>query len=229
MVTNLIPCVTLLATTDTFQCFPYYTYAEDGSTRQENITDWALRQFRARYGAEVTKRDIFHYVYALLHHPQYRQRYAENLKRELPRLPLLPDAEAFRACAEIGAALAATHLRYEQAAPYPLEHLESEPFSWRVTKMRLTPDKSAILYNDALTLKGVPAACFQYRLGNRSALEWVIDQYQVSTDPRSGITTDPNRPDDAEYIARLVRQVITVSLETVRLVGSLPPLPEAGG
>jgi predicted helicase len=72
------------------QCFPFYTYSEDGSNRRENITDWALKQFQEQYGAEVTKRDIFHYVYAVLHSPQYRERYAENLKRELPRIPLTP-------------------------------------------------------------------------------------------------------------------------------------------
>jgi predicted helicase len=89
--------------------------------------------------------------------------------------------------------------------------------------MRLSnKDKSILFYNDALTLKGVPLEAYEYRLGNRSALEWVIDQYQVSTDKRSGITNDPNRPDDPQYILRLIGQVITVSLETVHIVKSLP-------
>jgi predicted helicase len=96
--------------------------------------------------------------------------------------------------------------------------------SWRVTKMRLSKDKTVLTYNDFLTLKGIPPEAFQYRLGNRSALEWVIDQYQVSTDKRSGITNDPNRPDDPQYILRLIGQVITVSLETVKIVNSLPAL-----
>ena len=90
--------------------------------------------------------------------------------------------------------------------------------------MRLSPDKTAVLVNDALTLGDVPPEAFAYRLGNRSALEWVIDQYQVSTDKRSGITSDPNRPDDPEYIARLVGRVVTVSVETARIVAALPPL-----
>ena len=97
------------------QCFPYYTYAEDGSNRRENITDWALSQFQAKYGSEVTKWDIFHYVYAMLHHPQYRERYAENLKRDLPHIPLLHKKEAFLACVSIGKQLMDIHLNYEQA------------------------------------------------------------------------------------------------------------------
>ena len=92
------------------------------------------------------------------------------------------------------------------------------PLNWRVEKMRLSKDKTSLTYNDFLTLDGIPPETFEYRLGNRSALEWVIDQYQVSTDKRSGITNDPNRPDDPEYIVRLLGQVITVSLETVKVV-----------
>jgi predicted helicase len=205
------------------QCFPFYTYAEDGTNRRENITDWALKQFQEQYGPDVTKRDIFHYVYAVLHSPQYRERYAENLKRELPRIPFVA-REVFGAFVDTGARLADLHLNYEQAREYPLKWIENKdvPFSWRVTKMQLSKDKTQIKVNEALTLAGIPAECFEYRLGNRSALEWVIDQYQVSTDKRSGITSDPNRADDEEYIARLVGRVVTVSVETVKLVKGLP-------
>ncbi len=96
LVTNIIPDLHLVDAGADTQCFPYYTYAEDGSNRRENITDWALAQFREKYGDEVTKWDIFHYVYAMLHHPVYRERYAENLKRDLPRLPLLFTTRGFR-------------------------------------------------------------------------------------------------------------------------------------
>ncbi|HJT56005.1 MAG TPA: type ISP restriction/modification enzyme [Ktedonobacteraceae bacterium] len=208
---------------DPAQCFPYYTYAEDGSNRRENITDWSLAQFQKQYGEQVTKRDIFHYVYGMLHHPQYRERYAENLKRELPRIPLLKDRAAFETCVRIGKLLIELHLHYEQAQEYPLTWVEKKdvPVDWYVKKMRLTPDKRSLEVNEWLTLAGIPQECFQYRLGNRSALEWVIDQYQVSTDKRSGITSDPNRLDDERYIVGLVGRVITVSVETVRLVGKL--------
>ena len=95
------------------------------------------------------------------------------------------------------------------------------PIDWRVEKMKLSSGKDAIRVNEWLTLAGIPQACFQYRLGNRSALEWVIDQYQVSTDARSGIVSDPNREDDEQYIVQLVGKMVTVSVETVRLVEEL--------
>ena len=119
------------------------------------------------------------------------------------------------------------HIDYEKQPEYPLDQIEDPKaeVSFRVEKMRLNPkDKSELRYNDFLTLRGIPAAAFDYRLGNRSALEWVIDQYRVSTDPRSGIVNDPNRPDDPTYILRLIRQVITVSLETQQILAALPTL-----
>jgi predicted helicase len=204
------------------QCFPFYTYDEDGSNRRENITDWALGEFRSHYGdSSISKWDIFHYTYGLLHHPEYRTRYAANLKRELPRIPLAPE---FHRYAQIGAALMKLHIDYEQQAEYPLERTETGQLNWRVEKMALSKDKTQLKYNKFLTLSGIPPEAYDYRLGNRSALEWVVDQYRVSTDARSGIVNDPNREDDPEYIVRLVGQVVTVSLETVRLVKELARL-----
>jgi predicted helicase len=205
------------------QCFPFYVYDEDGCNRRENITDWALKHFREHYGnKKITKWDIFHYVYGLLHHPGYRERFAENLKRELPRIPLAPD---FRAFATAGEKLAKLHLDYEKLDPWPLEWIETPdvPLSYRVEdKMRLSKDKTSLKVNDSLTLAGIPPEVFRYRLGNRSALEWVIDQYQVSEDKPSGIRSDPNRADDPQYIVRLVGQVVRVSVETVGIVTRLP-------
>lgn len=209
------------------QCFPYYVYDEDGSNRRENITNWALTRFREAYGPDVTKRDIFAYVYGLLHHPAYRERYAENLKRELPRIPLVEGVAAFKRCAQIGQRLMDLHLSYETQPEYPLrwvEHPEGSPdhrVTFHVKKMKLSPDHASLLVNETLTLEGIPPECFEYRLGNRSALEWVIDQYQVSEDKRSGITSDPNRADDPQYIVHLVGRVVTVSMETVKLVRAL--------
>jgi predicted helicase len=280
------------------------TYAEDGTHRRENITDWALEQFRVRYGdRSITKWDIFHYIYAVLHHPEYRERYAANLRRELPRIPFatltnchpeaaesgakrgipnegsmhsaggtvaagesvslgsardfgsglgLPldastsarkkrgpqddnvggagktanDLDLFRAFVSAGQRLAEIHVHYEQQPEYPLTKTEKagEKLDWRVSKMRLGKDKATLIYNQFLTLSGIPPETYEYRLGNRSALEWVIDQYQVSTDKRSGITNYPNRADDQQYIVRLIGQVITMSLETVKIVRALPSL-----
>ena len=206
------------------QCFPFYTYDEDGSNRRENVTDWALERFRARYeDGSITKWDVFHYVYGVLHHPQYRERYAANLRRDLPRLPFAPNFWAF---ARAGAELAALHVDYEAQPEYPLEWVENRDatLNWRVEKMRLSADRSELAYNDFLKLTGIPPAAFEYRLGNRSALDWLVDQYRVKTDRRSGIVNDPNRPDDPQYIVRLVGKVVTVSLRTVEIVRGLPPL-----
>jgi predicted helicase len=204
------------------QCFPFYIYDEDGSNRRENITDWALAQFRSRYGNQsISKWDIFHYTYALLHHPEYRARYAANLKRELPRIPYAPD---FARYAGIGKKLMDLHIHYEQQPEYPLERTETGKLDWRVQKMKLSKDKTKLVYNSFLTLCGIPAEVYEYTLGNRSALEWIVDQYCVSTDNRSGIVNDPNRQDDPEYIVRLTGQITTVSLETVKLVRELEAL-----
>jgi predicted helicase len=207
----------------TTQCFPFYIYDDNGD-REENITDWALDQFRSHYENQaIAKWDIFYYVYAVLHHPTYRQRYAENLKRELPRLPFASEFEAF---VRAGERLLDLHVNYEQQREYKLEEVEKsgEQLDLRVERMRLAADKTTIVYNNFLTLKGIPPETDKYRIGNRSALEWILDQYQISTDVRSGITNDPNRVGDPRYILVLIGKVITVSLETSRIVGSLPDL-----
>lgn len=143
------------------------------------------------------------------------------------------DFETFRAFVRAGRRLAEIHVRYEQQAEYPLikKEKEGEKLDYRVEKMHLSKDKTILTYNQFLSLSGIPAETYEYRLGNRSALEWVIDQYQVSTDKRSGITNDPNRADDPMYILRLIGQVVSVSLETVKIVRSLPllGLPAAEG
>ena len=210
------------------QYFPFYIYNEDGTNRQENITDWALTQFREHYRDEqITKWNIFHYTYAILHHPAYRERYQVNLKRDLPYIPFAPEFWKF---VEAGRRLADIHVHYEDQPQYKLDLIETEGMSldWRVAQMRFSKDKTQIKYNDFLTLGGIPAEVFQYRLGHRSALEWVVDQYRVKTDKRSGIVNDPNRADDEEYIVDLIRKVINVSLETVEIVEELSMLDIGG-
>jgi len=207
---------------DPQQSFPLYTYKEDGTNRTENITDWTLTHFHNHYqDTSITKWAIFHYVYGLLHHPSYREKYAANLKRELPRLPMAPDFWAF---SKSGEKLADLHLNYEEQAPYSLKLIENSkvPFSLKVDKMRLSKNKRQLKYNDFLTLDGIPERVFEYKLGNRCALDWVIDQYRVKVDKRSGIVNDPNRPNDKKYILELVKKVITVSLETLKVIETLP-------
>jgi predicted helicase len=141
------------------------------------------------------------------HHPEYRERFAANLKRELPRIPFAPD---FRAFSEAGRELARLHVDYESLDPWPLQRLENPglPYSERIAKMKFSESKESIRVNE-------PQA-FDYRLGSRSALEWIIDQYQVKAD------SDPNSEDDPAYIVRLIGQVIRVSIETTRIIRSLP-------
>ncbi len=223
LMTNLIPDLHTLAASDSFQCFPFYTYDEDGTNRQENITDWALSEFRTHYNDDtITKWDIFYYTYGLLHHPDYRQKYEMNLKRDLPHIPFTEDFWVF---AEGGAALADLHVNYESAPKYDrLTYIETPDMQidWRVEKMKLSKDKTQLKYNDFLTLADIPPQTFEYRLGTRSALEWVVDQYRVKVDKRSGIVNDPNRTDQPRYIVDLIARVITVSLKTVGIIENLP-------
>ncbi len=207
------------------QCFPFYIYAEDGSNRRENITEWALAAFRTHYGeGTISKWDIFHYTYALLHQPDYRETYQMNLKHDLPHIPFAPDFWAFM---NIGARLAELHVNYEtQPESAGLQFIETPDVQrdWRVEKMRFSKEKTQLHYNDFLTIAGIPDEAFAYRLGTRSALEWVVDGYRVKVDKRSGIVNDPNRADVPKYIVELIGRVVSVSLETVKLVGQLPPL-----
>jgi len=221
---HLIPDLNFFAGSTPIQCLPFYIYSEDGNNRQENITDWALSQFQDHYrDNNVSKWDIFHYVYAVLHHPQYRGKYAANLKRELPRILFAPSFWEF---VEAGKQLAELHVSYEGQPEFPLKWLENKDakVNYRVERMTLSKDKTQIVYNDFLTLSGIPPEVSEYRLGNRSALEWVIDQYQVSTDKRSGIVNDPNKLDDPQYIIRLIGKIVTVSLETMKIINSFPEL-----
>jgi predicted helicase len=258
IVTDKITDLHLCASTDGFQCFPLLTYSEDGKHKQDNVTLKARTLFEIFYDDDtITQADIFHYVYAVLHHPIYRTRFAENLKRDLPRIPFVgvaageknagffplaavekmqgdvrPDhnpkasAKLFHAFAAAGQQLADLHVNYESAKEFKLKRIENEEvkLDWRVEAMKLTKDKSAIVYNDFLTLAGIPPEVFAYKLGNRSALEWVIDQYRVTRDEKGNIASDPNRMDDEQYIVRLIGQVVTVSLETLKLIASLPPI-----
>ena len=207
------------------QCFPFYTYDEDGTNRQENITDWALTEFRTHYGDDtISKWDIFHYNYGLLHQPAYREKYEANLKRDLPHIPF---AEDFWGFANAGAQLADLHVNYESVPKYDkLKYIETPGMTvdWDVEKMKLSKDKTQLKYNDFLTLDGIPAAVYDYRLGNRSALEWVVDQYRVKVDKRSGIVNDPNREAEPRYIVDMIARVITVSLKTVEIIKKLPAL-----
>lgn len=206
------------------------TYAADSAAMlKSKLSDMYVKFFRwasdrlgdrdgivRHYSDEsITKRDIFHYIYALLHHPEYRERYAANLKRELPRIPFAPDFANF---ASAGRELARLHVEYESLDPWPLQEIETVgvPYSQHVEKMRLSADRHSLQVHQSLALKAIPPETFEYKLGSRSALEWVIDQYRVNGE------SDPNRDDDPGYIVRLVGQVVRASVTTVQIVKALP-------
>ena len=200
------------------QFFPRYTYIDHSdseldfpgeslsSTQVDNITDATLATYRSTYDPDVTKDDIFYYVYGLLHSQEYRVRFAADLKKMLPRIPMVATADDFRAFVAAGRELATLHIGYENVAPYPLTVsggpsaalTEAELFDYyRVEKMRfggrgLARDRSVVIYNSRITISGIPDEAHEYLLGSRSGIEWVIERYQVKTDKASGIVNDPD-------------------------------------
>ena len=243
---------------------PLYRYDEDGH-RQDNLTDWGLRQFQKHYGdAAITKRDIFHYTYAVLHHPAYRTKYEINLKREFPRLPFYAD---FRQWAKWGEALMELHLNYEQAALFKLERRDAPDESERPLTPSLSPprgegarragegsralrgraatlgEKPALkpklkaiketgsIELDATTpLTGIPAAAWDYKLGNRSGLEWVLDQWKEHkiSDPTVAAKFNTYHfADHKEQVIELLQRVCTVSVETMKIVKAMAAVIES--
>lgn len=233
-----------LHTLDTGQFFPRYRFEKNESdanqlpafddggewTRIDNVTDEILADYRATFGDEVTKDDIFHYVYGLLHSPDYRLRFGNDLKKMLPRIPKVEQFAVFR---DAGRDLAQLHLDYESVTPFELRIDEPVGADLLVTKMRFggvrpNLDRSTIVYNDQITIRGIPDEAHEYKLGSRSALEWILERYRVSTDKASGIVNDANdwglEHGNPRYILDLIASIVTVSVETVRIVRSLPTL-----
>lgn len=209
----------------------------DGYKRIDNITDHTLTQYRDWYGTEVTKDDIFAFIYGFLHSPDYRERFAADLKRSLPRIPRI-ERDDFAPFRDAGQGLLELHIGYEDLDPYPLTVVGGEPvgdpYDWfRVEKLRWgttskARDRSTIVYNTRITVAGIPEAAHGYMLGSRSALEWILDRYQVKTDKPSGIVNDPNdyarEVGSPRYILDLIAKVTTVSVRTVAIVEGLPSL-----
>jgi predicted helicase len=221
------------------QTFPLCQIATDG-IRHDNITDWALKQFTGHYVDEIgkgkstrkiTKEAIFHYCYAVLHNPAYREKYAQNLKREFPRIPLYGTTLAdFWQWAAWGEALMTLHIGFEEVAPFPLtrtdtpdEKVRAAGLSPKAT-LRADPAAGSITLDSETTLRGIPPKAWTYKLGNRSALEWVLDQYKEKKpkDPTIREKFDTYRfADYKENVIALLMRVTTVSVETVRIVEAM--------
>ncbi len=232
------------------QCFPLYLYdeaaqaqkadlfaapVESGLRRRDAITDAGLAHFNAAYpGEQISKEDLFYYVYGILHSQDYRERYADNLGKELPRIPAVKKAHDFWAFSKAGRALADLHLNYETVEPYPLT-IEAKgtltDADYRVEKMKFAKkgDKTTVIYNHRITLKGIPEAAWDYVVNGKAALDWVMERQAVRTDKASGIVNDANdwaieTMGNPKYPLELFQRVVTVSLETQKIVASLPAL-----
>ncbi|MFM6092145.1 MAG: type ISP restriction/modification enzyme, partial [Dolichospermum sp.] len=247
LIVNTIPDLCIQGAATAGQCFPLYTYekqSELGSlfatatteqyTKKENISDCILKDFQKKYQDKtINKTDIFYYIYGVLHSPEYKQRFAADLKKMLPRIPYTGDFWTF---SKAGRELAEYHLNYETIEPYEIKEFSPEiyldPQDYRVEKMVFGKnkngiDKTTIIYNSKITLSQIPLETYEYIVNGKSALEWVMERYKITKDKDSGIVNDPNHwSEDPRYIVDLVKRIVRVSLETVRIVKSLPALNE---
>ncbi len=243
-----------LHTIDSGQCFPLWLYEntasdkqslfnESGYRRRDAITDFALNYFRETYPSEtIRKEDIFHYIYGLLHSEDYRSRYRANLQKELPRIACVKSVEDYRAFRDAGRRLGEIHVGYETVAPYPadidtggksLTSMDAEQ-TYRVTKMKhagsgQTKDLTTVIYNPHITIRNIPLEAYDYIVNGKPAIQWVMERQCVKTDKASGIVSDANRyaietVGDPRYPLDLLLRIITVSLETMKIVRSLPQL-----
>lgn len=236
------------------QCFPLYLYDEQaestGSTqgemfeastqraRRDALTDEGLAHFQAAYpGEKINKEDIFYYVYGLLHSTEYRDRYADNLCKELPRIPCVKTVDGFWGFSKAGRRLAEIHLNYETVEPYPLKIQSAGNLTdtdYRVEKMKYgksgkDKDLTTLHYNDKITLTGIPLEAYDYVVNGKPALDWVVERQCVKTDKSTGIVSDANdwavqTMDNPRYPLELFQRVVTVSLETMKIVNALPKL-----
>jgi predicted helicase len=282
LMTDVIPDVQLLANG---QCFPLYVYTKEtgeqlslfdtdagGYRRESGITDFMLNRCRAAFGEKVTKEDVFYYIYAILHSPDYRSRFEPDLKKSLARIPLCATGADFAAFVKAGRKLGDLHCGYETAKPWPdcvvdvaggdlfensprlpnsqtsaLKNTAGKAGVFALTKMRFAKkdypvdenhngkldrweleDRGRIIYNDRVTIRGIPMAAYDYVVNGKSAIEWIMERYQVTTNKDSGIVNDPNawlsESGNPRYVVDLILKVVTVSMETNKIVSRLPRL-----
>jgi len=238
------------------QCFPLYYYekrekqqtslfdeaGESEYIRRDGVSNFVLEQVKKIYGKNVSKEDIFYYVYGILHNQDYRDKFANDLKKMLPRIPLVDSPKDFWKFSKAGRKLADLHINYENIPPYDgviikgaevLSFLDKEPADtnlYRVEKMRFPKkdQKETIIYNSKITIENIPEEAYEYVVNGKSAIEWIMERYQVKTDKNSGIKNDPNdwskEVGNPRYILDLLLSIINVSIQTVEIVDELPEL-----
>jgi predicted helicase len=231
------------------QAFPLYYYeerpknspslfdaaGENAYVRRDGISDFILDRARKQYGKNVTKEDIFYYVYGFLHSTDYRETFANDLKKMLPRLPLVENVKDFWAFSKAGRQLADLHLNYETVPSFPGVTVSGDDGqTYTVQQMRFPKGQKAkdkpdtIHYNSKITISGIPAKAYEYVVNGKSAIEWIMERYAVTTHKESGITNDPNdwakEVGNPRYILDLLLSIINVSMQTVDIVSNLPKL-----
>jgi predicted helicase len=247
LITN---CMTDLEIVGKSQCFPLYWYEDSSEIRSKNkqrslledapsmvrhdgVSGYALKTARSKYGPGVTKEDIFYYVYCYLHSPEYRAAFSDDLKLSLPKIDFVDSPEDFKRFVQAGKDLADIHLNYEDVEPprtvklsgdLSIEDTIKNPDICHVKKMKLVPEEGKLIYNQYITIENIPEEAFEYTVNGRTALGWLVDQYQYSVDKGSQIVNDPNEYADSTYILKLVLSVIGVSVKTMDIVKNLPKL-----
>ena len=245
LISNAIPNLDLI---EKSQCFPLYWYEEQtpdgmnlfnqgkkkGLVRHDGITNFILKRCRENYGPKVMKEDIFYYVYGLLHMESYRKEFASDLRKSLPRIPLVEEPKDFRLISKIGRELADIHLHYEDQEPISGVTVTGEKTNnFKVTKIRyakkgMVEDKSTIIYNESIRISGIPKEAQQYEVNGKTPMGWIMDRYQVTTDKKTGIRNDPNdwceEHENPRYILDLLLSVITLSVKTMELIHQLPQI-----
>ncbi|WP_225307165.1 type ISP restriction/modification enzyme [Adhaeribacter soli] len=225
------------------QCFPLYYYeerqkqspglfdavGESEYIRRDGVSDFILERAQKQYGKTVKKEDIFYYVYGFLHSPQYRTQFANDLKKMLPRLPLVEDVRDFWAFSKAGRKLADLHLNYENVPAYEgVTVTGAENGMYKVEKMRFPTkgQKETILYNSKITITNIPEKAYDYVVNGKSAIDWIMERYAVTTHKDSGIKNDPNdwamETGNERYILDLLLSIINVSVQTIDIVEGLP-------
>ncbi|MGI6493567.1 MAG: type ISP restriction/modification enzyme [Candidatus Methanomethylophilaceae archaeon] len=244
-------CMTDLEIVGKSQCFPLYWYEDKSEIRRKNkqislfnddtehfvrhdgISDHILGVARKKYGQDVTKEDIFYYVYGYLHSPEYRELFSDDLKMSLPRIGLVETKEDFLAFSEAGRRLAVLHTNYENVEPFEgltfsngesLDSLLADEAGCRVTKMKVLPDEGKVEYNNRIVVSNIPKEAFEYIVNGRSAIEWIADQYRYTVDKQSSIVNDPNEYAGGSYILKLLCSMVNVSVRTMEIVKGLPRL-----
>jgi predicted helicase len=239
LITNIVPC---LDTIEKAQCFPLYYYEETQQqtlslfdtetsqyTRRDGVSDFILNRAKKQYGKIVTKEDIFYYVYGFLHSPEYRTAFANDLKKMLPRLPLVDNVKDFWNFSKAGRALAELHINYESVPAYPdvtVKGADSGYYTVKKMKFPKKGQKDTIIYNSKITIENIPAKAYEYVVNGKSAIEWIMDRYRVTVHKASGIKNDPNdwaeEVGNPRYILDLLLSIINVSVQTVDIVAGLP-------